>query len=61
VRLTDGSSPVNVTVSAAANDSGAITQNYGAGASLTVTVQAAASGCAASPADANTVIQYKMQ
>jgi len=36
VRLTDGTTPVNVTISAAANGSGAISQNYAAGASLQV-------------------------
>jgi hypothetical protein len=61
VRLSDGSTPVNVTVAAAANDSGAITQNYAAGASLTVTVQTAAVGCTTSPADANVIVQYRMQ
>jgi hypothetical protein len=61
VRLTDGSSPINVTVSAAANDSGPITQNYAAAASLTVSVQTAAAGCTTSPADANVIVQYRMQ
>ncbi|HET7151106.1 MAG TPA: hypothetical protein VFI60_06815, partial [Candidatus Acidoferrum sp.] len=61
VRLTDGTTPVNVTISAAANDSGAISQNYSAGSSLTVTVQTAASGCTTSPADANVTVQYRMQ
>lgn len=61
VRLTDGTTPVNVTISAAANDSGAIAQNYGAGASLTVAVQTAAAGCTTSPADANVTVQYRMQ
>ncbi len=62
VRLTDGTTPVNVTVSAAANDSGAISQNYAAGASLIVSVQTAAAGCTTSPADANVVtVQYRMQ
>jgi len=61
VRLTDGTTPVNVTISAAANDSGAIAQSYAAGASLTVGVQTAAAGCTTSPADANVVVQYKMQ
>jgi hypothetical protein len=61
VRLTDGTSPINVTVSAAANDSGPLTQNYAAGASLTVAVQTAAAGCTTSPADANVVVQYRMQ
>jgi len=61
VRLTDGTTPVNITISAAANDSGAISQNYAAGASLTVAVQTAAAGCTTSPADANVVVQYRMQ
>lgn len=61
VRLTDGASPVNVTISAAANDSGAIAQNYAAGAALQISVQTAAAGCATAPADANVVVQYRMQ
>jgi hypothetical protein len=61
VRLTDGTSPVNVTISAAGNDSGAIAQNYAAGASLTIAVQTAAAGCTTSPADANVIVQYRMQ
>ncbi|MGH9743698.1 MAG: hypothetical protein ACRD51_15240 [Candidatus Acidiferrum sp.] len=61
VRLTDGASPVNVTISGAANDSGTITQNYAAAASLTVSVQTAAAGCSTSPADANVIVQYRMQ
>jgi hypothetical protein len=61
VRLTDGTTPVNLTVAAAANDSGAIAQNYAAGASLTIAVQTAAAGCTTSPADANVVVQYRMQ
>jgi hypothetical protein len=61
VRLSDGTSPVNVTISAGANDSGPIAQNYAAAASLTISVQTAAAGCATSPADANVVVQYRMQ
>jgi len=61
VRLTDGTTPVNVTISAAANDSGAIAQSYAAGASLTVAVQTAAAGCTTSPSDANVIVQYRMQ
>ena len=61
LRVTDGTTPVNLTIAAAANDSGAMTQNYAAGATLTISVQTAASGCTTSPADANTVIQYKMR
>jgi hypothetical protein len=61
VRLTDGTTPVNVTISAAANDSGVISQNYAAGASLQILVQTAAAGCTTSPADANVTVQYRMQ
>ncbi|MGC1089935.1 MAG: hypothetical protein WA894_15960, partial [Candidatus Acidiferrum sp.] len=61
VQLTNGTSPVNVTVSAAANDSGPVTQNYAAASSLTVSVQTAAAGCTTSPADANVIVQYRMQ
>lgn len=61
VRLTDGTTPVGVTVTAAANDSGAIAQNYPAGATLTIAVQTAAAGCTTAPADGNVVAQYKMQ
>jgi hypothetical protein len=61
VRLTDGTSPVNLTISAAANDSGPILQSYAAGSSLTVAVQTAAAGCTTSPADANVVVQYRTQ
>jgi len=61
VRITDGTTPVSVTISAAANDSGAIAQNYAAGASLSIAVQTAAAGCATSPADANVIVQYRMQ
>jgi hypothetical protein len=61
VRLTDGTTPVNVTIAAAANDSGAIAQNYVSGAALTFSVQTAAAGCTTTPADANVTIQYRMQ
>ncbi len=61
VRLTDGTNPVNVTVSGAANDSGTIAQNYAAGTPLTLSVQTAAAGCTTAPADANVTIQYRMQ
>jgi hypothetical protein len=61
VRLTDGTTPVNITVAAAASDSGSISQNYAAGAVLQLLVQTAAAGCTTSPADANVVVQYRMQ
>jgi hypothetical protein len=61
VRLTDGTTPVSLTIAAAANDSGSISQNYAAGASITVSVQTAAAGCTTAPADANVTVQYRMQ
>jgi hypothetical protein len=61
VRLTDGTTPVNVTIAAGANDSGAIAQNYASAAALTLSVQTAAAGCTTTPADANVTIQYRMQ
>jgi hypothetical protein len=61
VRLSDGTNNVNVTVNAASNDSGAISQNYAAAAILTIGNQTAAAGCGTSPADAMVVIQYRMQ
>jgi len=61
VRLTDGTTPVNVTISAAANDSGAVSQSYAAGSAVQVLVQTAAAGCTTSPADANVTVQYRMQ
>ena len=61
IRLTDGTTAINLTVSAAANDSRAIAQNYAAGATLTLSVQTPAAGCTTSPADTNAVIQYRMQ
>lgn len=61
VRFTDGTTPINVTISGAANDSGSIAQNYAAGATLTLSVQTAAAGCTTSPADANVTVQYRMQ
>jgi hypothetical protein len=61
IRLTDGTSAVNVTIAGAANDSGPIAQNYAGGAALQLLVQTAAAGCTTSPADANVVVQYRMQ
>jgi hypothetical protein len=61
VRLSDGTTNQDVTISGAANDSGAIAKNYAAGAALTVSVQTAAAGCATSPTDVNVLVQYRMQ
>ena len=61
VQLTNGTTPINLTISAAANDTGSISQNYAAGTALTVSLQTAAAGCSTTPADANVTVQYRMQ
>ncbi len=61
VRVTDGTTPLNVTIATAGNDSGALTQNYAAGSTVTIGVQTAAAGCTTTPADANVTVQYRMQ
>lgn len=61
VQLSNGTTPVTLAIAAAANDSGAISQNYAAGATLTLSVLTPAAGCATSPADVNVEVQYRMQ
>ena len=61
LQLSDGTTPVTLTISGAANDSGPLTQNYAAGSSLTVSVSTPAAGCSLSPADVNVEVQYRMQ
>jgi len=61
VRITDGKNPVNLTVSAAGNDSGRIAQTFAAGVPLTISVQSPASQCTQIPADANITIQYRTE
>lgn len=61
VSLSDGANSIYLSVSGQANDSGPISQNYRAGTSLTLSVHTPAAGCANLPADANVVIQYRMQ
>lgn len=61
IRVTDGTTPINSTISAAAIDSGAISQNYAAGAVLTAAIQTAAATCTVSPGDSVVTIQYRMQ
>jgi hypothetical protein len=61
IRLTDGMSPVDVTLGAAAESSGTIAQQYAALSALTVSVVSPAISCTTNPADVNVTIQYKMQ
>jgi hypothetical protein len=61
IQLTDGINPKTVTVTAAVNDSGAVTQDFAAGTPLIVGVSTAAAGCSANPANAVITVQYRMQ
>jgi hypothetical protein len=61
VRVSDGTTPINLTIAATGNDSGVLAQNYAAGATITISVQTAAAGCTTVPADANVTVQYRMQ
>ncbi len=61
LQLSDGTTPVTLTISGRVNDSGPLTQNYAAGSSLTVSVSTPAAGCSLSPADVNVEVQYRMQ
>ena len=63
VQITDGTNAQSLTLANATttDDSGAISQNYAAGASLTLKVSTAASGCGTVPAGAFVNAEYKMQ
>lgn len=61
VRLTDGTTPLTVTIAAGANDSGVISQAYSSGAVMQIGVSIAAVGCSTAPADANVNIEYGVQ
>jgi hypothetical protein len=57
--LSDGAASVQVAITGPSNDSGPISQDYPAGASLAFGVQTPAMGCTIAPADANAIIQYR--
>jgi len=61
VQLAQGATTQNLTISAAANDSGAISVNLSAGTAVTLGVSTAAAGCTTNPADVTAVVEYKMQ
>ena len=61
VSITDGSHPVTVGITAAANETAGASQSYAAGTALTIRVATAAAGCSTNPADVNVVVQYHMQ
>jgi len=61
MRISNGTTFQDLTVSAATNDSGAINKNYVAGSLLTIVVRTAAVGCITPPADVMAVAQYRMQ
>jgi hypothetical protein len=63
VQVTDGTTPVSITFANGTSiyDSGAVTQNYAAGANLDIKVSTAAAGCTTNPANGNVTVQYRMQ
>jgi hypothetical protein len=61
VKISDGSNAVSLTLSAAGNDSGAVSKTFSAGIPIAISVQTAATGCVVAPADVNVTLQYKMQ
>lgn len=61
VRLTDGTTAKTVTITAAANDGGVISQAYTSGSVMQIGVSIAGVGCATAPADVNVNIEYGVQ
>jgi hypothetical protein len=63
ISLSDGTPAGTRTlaITGTANDSGPIAFNYSAGATLTLSVSTAASGCRRPPLSVNAVMQYKAQ
>jgi hypothetical protein len=59
--LSDGAASIQLAITGPSNDSGPISQNYPAGVPLTFGVETPATGCSTIPADANAIIQYRMQ
>ena len=59
--VSDGTTAQTLTITGAANDTGPIAVNYSTGATLTLKVSTAASGCSRPPAVVNAVVQYKAQ
>jgi hypothetical protein len=63
VSVTDGTSSVTLTTAngTAIYDSGAVSQNFAAAASLDIKIATPASGCTTAPQNANINVQYRMQ
>ncbi|HUX66484.1 MAG TPA: hypothetical protein VMV31_03250 [Terriglobales bacterium] len=61
IELAGGSSSYTLTVGAAASDSGPISQNVAAGATLSLNVSTPAAGCTTTPASVNLLVQYRSQ
>jgi hypothetical protein len=61
--VTDGTNSVTLTTANGTSiyDSGAVSQNFAAGANLDIKIATAASGCSTAPQNANITAQYRMQ
>jgi hypothetical protein len=63
IRTTNGSNPIDTVTSNTVSvyDSGVVSAAYASGATVTVAIVQAAATCGTLPADANVVVQYRMQ
>ena len=61
IQLSNGITPLVLTISGSANDSGPLAQAFAAGSVLTVSLSIPAAGCSTFPADVNVEVQYRMQ
>jgi hypothetical protein len=59
LQVGDGITTQNLTISAAANDTGSLSLNFTAGVPITLKVSTAATKCKATPSNVNVVVQYK--
>jgi hypothetical protein len=61
IRVSNGTSQVDLPIAAAANDTGTVAHAFAAGIPITIALSQGASGCAVMPANGNIVVQYRMQ
>jgi hypothetical protein len=58
LRITDGTTTQDLTITGASSGTGAVSVNYTAGDAIRIRLVTPASGCAAVPANANVAVQY---
>jgi hypothetical protein len=62
VQVSDGTSPITLTITNGNNQNRAIvTQNYAANSNLLISLPTGAAGCTRVPSDMNVTVEYKMQ